>query len=114
MYSNPDTAIILSTQALRISNSLPNGEGRGGAFTANSLRNLGVFNWLKGNYPQALDYYFKALKMAEDLGDKQLEAKTLGNIGIVYKDQGDYPKADRKSTRLNSSHIQKSRMPSSA
>ena len=27
---------------------------------------------------------------------------------------GDYSKEDRKSTRLNSSHIQKSRMPSSA
>ena len=26
----------------------------------------------------------------------------------------DFPEADRKSTRLNSSHIQKSRMPSSA
>ena len=28
--------------------------------------------------------------------------------------EGDYDKADRKSTRLNSSHITRSRMPSSA
>ena len=39
--------------------------------------------------------------------------------GIVFKGKKDKPKEenkikDRKSTRLNSSHIQKSRMPSSA
>ena len=31
-----------------------------------------------------------------------------------YKDEHHLPLVDRKSTRLNSSHIQKSRMPSSA
>ena len=40
---------------------------------------------------------------------EQLVADLAGNI--VALDDG---KADRKSTRLNSSHIQKSRMPSSA
>ena len=35
----------------------------------------------------------------------------LGNTGIVF---GALKAGDRKSTRLNSSHIQKSRMPSSA
>ena len=44
-------------------------------------------------YSRALDYYLKALKMAEELGDKNGIARHLGNIGGVYKDQGDYPKA---------------------
>ena len=33
---------------------------------------------------------------------------------IAVRDRGLLPSEDRKSTRLNSSHIQKSRMPSSA
>ena len=36
-----------------------------------------------------------------------------GFIDITFSEL-DYDKLDRKSTRLNSSHIQKSRMPSSA
>jgi tetratricopeptide (TPR) repeat protein len=33
------------------------------------------------------------MKMAEEIGDKQLEANTLGNIGVVYRNQADYRKA---------------------
>ena len=36
------------------------------------------------------------------------------SIGYVIQQVGLFPHQDRKSTRLNSSHIQKSRMPSSA
>ena len=39
--------------------------------------------------------------------------KVLRNAADIYY-LGQYPILDRKSTRLNSSHIQKSRMPSSA
>ena len=35
-------------------------------------------------------------------------------VCIDHHTDGDFPAQDRKSTRLNSSHIQKSRMPSSA
>ena len=41
--------------------------------------------------------------------DRHLSSKILWDDVAVYP-----PKVDRKSTRLNSSHIQKSRMPSSA
>jgi len=59
-YSNPDTGIILCKQALKlaIEKRDPNDgtlakAGKKGQ--ANSLRNLGVFNYLKGNYPTALE-----------------------------------------------------------
>ena len=47
-----------------------------------------------------------AIEMARD---------AIGLMGIDMQDDGEaLPEADRKSTRLNSSHIEESRMPSSA
>ena len=43
-----------------------------------------------------------------------VKARVSGQLVKVHFREGDYVKTDRKSTRLNSSHIQKSRMPSSA
>ena len=43
-----------------------------------------------------------------------LEASPDEALGLYGEAVGEAVKADRKSTRLNSSHIQKSRMPSSA
>ena len=94
--TNFDTAILLSTQALVISTQ-SDAKGKQSPpvqkLIANSLGNLGAFNYLKGNYPQALQYYFKALEINEGLKDKNGIAKSLGNIGSVYYSQGDYPKA---------------------
>lgn len=44
-------------------------------------------------YKKALEYYFKALKIAEEVGNKSSIASKLGNIANVYSDQGDFPKA---------------------
>ena len=49
--------------------------------------------------------------MDEDKALAQQPASGLSASGLVGKLEG---AGDRKSTRLNSSHIQKSRMPSSA
>ena len=67
----------------------------------------------------------EAFRMAEKMEDlasianlpwwellRDLELQKL--IGIALQENKDLKRADRKSTRLNSSHIQKSRMPSSA
>jgi tetratricopeptide (TPR) repeat protein len=44
-------------------------------------------------YKQALDYYSRALKIAEELGNKYLAANWRGNMGIIYCQKGDYQKA---------------------
>jgi len=44
-------------------------------------------------YKNALDYYFKALKLAEGLDDKNSIATQFVNIGTVYHDLKDYQKA---------------------
>ena len=69
---------------------------------------------------QPLPFHVEAQRPGEDVGD-------LGVDVMVFRDDSAFPQMeagdrntglvdalDRKSTRLNSSHIQKSRMPSSA
>ena len=86
--NNPDTSILLSNQALTLAEKHTWKKG-----IANSFGQLGVYNYHKGDYPDALDYYFKALKLREELGDKKTTATLLGNVGNVYCAQSDYPKA---------------------
>ncbi len=95
---NPDTAIILSTQALQLSIKIKWNKG-----IANSEGALGEFNWRKGNFGLSLEHHHKALEIYEELSSspeaaiaklgKSGKAKTIGNIGNVYTNQGDYPKA---------------------
>jgi serine phosphatase RsbU (regulator of sigma subunit) len=57
------------------------------------IGNIGIVYEDQGEYPKALDYYFKALKMDEALGNKAGVSRHLGNIGIVYDYQGEHKKA---------------------
>jgi tetratricopeptide (TPR) repeat protein len=88
LYINSDTAITLAQFGLQFSEKINWKKGK-----VICLNTLGGCNWVKGNYPQALEYYNTGLKIAEEFSDKSLQAKFLGNIGLVYADQSDYPKA---------------------
>lgn len=88
MYSNPDTAIVLTNEALKISINIKNEKCE-----ANSYSNLGVYSWIKGEFPVALSYQFKALKLREKIKDRRGEATSLSNIGIVYWNQSENDKA---------------------
>jgi len=103
--SNPDSSILLSGQALAIANttkqSLP--EHWKQVATGQCFHQLGAFHGAKGNYPIALDFYFKALSVwdklerASEVNDrpriKVNKSKTLGNVGIIYDELKDYEKA---------------------
>ena len=58
-----------------------------------TLNNIGLIYSDQGDYPKALDYYTRSLKIDEQLGNQQGIAVTLGNIGLIYSDQGDDSKA---------------------
>jgi tetratricopeptide (TPR) repeat protein len=88
MYQNPDSAISLGNQALELAEKLNNPKRIGG-----SSSNLGVYYWLKGEFPTSLAFQFKALKIRESIRDKKGIATSLGNIGIVYWNQANYLKA---------------------
>ncbi|MCX8080892.1 MAG: tetratricopeptide repeat protein, partial [Bacteroidia bacterium] len=55
--------------------------------------NIGGVYRIQDNNAKALEYYFRALKICEEIGYKQGQASNLGNIGIVFRQQSDYPKA---------------------
>ena len=42
---------------------------------------------MQKDYPKALEYFLKGVKMAEELGNKELVASNSNNIGIVYQNQ---------------------------
>ena len=87
--SNADTAILLSEQALGLSNKIKWKKGE-----VQSLTKLGVYYGLyKIDYPKALEYYFKALKIAEQIALPEMQANTLGNIANLYSAKGEYDKA---------------------
>jgi tetratricopeptide (TPR) repeat protein len=66
-------------------------EGKTGK--SRTLGNIGTIYQVQSDYPKAVDFYFKALKMDEELSNKIGIARNLGNIGTLYHEQSDYSKA---------------------
>lgn len=60
---------------------------------AKSLNNIGSAYREQGKFPRALEYFLKALKISEKLGNRGHVASNLGNIGLVYYNQGSNAKA---------------------
>ncbi len=51
---------------------------------------FGIEYFFRSEYTTALEYYFKALKIAERLNDDEVISECHSEIGIVYKSQGKY------------------------
>ncbi len=83
-----DKGLQYGSEGLKLAEELHWKKGEGEA-----LINIGIIQWSKGNYSQALKKYFDALKNFEELGEENRIANVLGNIGLVHWNQGDYPKA---------------------
>ena len=88
MFSNSDTAFILAQNLLRFGDELPYVAAKIKAYNL-----MGVANYLRSDYPKALDYFQRSLKIKEDIGDKKGSASIINNIGNIYRLQGDYSKA---------------------
>ncbi|MCX7926975.1 MAG: tetratricopeptide repeat protein, partial [Candidatus Omnitrophica bacterium] len=71
---------------------------------ATIMGNMGSVYHAQGDYPRALEYYFKSLRINEKVGNKQGEAVNLSNIGLVYSNLSEYSLALKyylQSLRLN-------------
>jgi signal transduction histidine kinase len=67
-------------------------------------RAKGALERRKSNYPKALDYFFKSLKIGEEIKDKHEIALSYYEIGATYYELRDYKKAllyNKKSLLLN-------------
>ena len=51
---------------------------------------LGIEHFFQSDYPQALEYYFQALAIAEEYANDGVISECYNEIGIVYKNQGKY------------------------
>lgn len=98
---NPDSSTLLTQQALNlISNTQGYSENWNQIAEARSWFQLGDFNLRKGDYSAALECGLKALTLCEKLEVelptnqltklKGLKSLIIGNIGAIYKDQGEY------------------------
>ncbi len=57
------------------------------------LGNLGLAYSALGQVEKAIQYYEKALAIAQEIGDRRGEGNRLGNLGLAYSDLGQVEKA---------------------
>ncbi len=84
----PDTALILAQQAYTLSQKLHYAKGE-----ALSLNRIAVAYSAVGDYPKALQFFTKGLKIYQDIGDGEGIIRCTNNIGDLYMTEGDYKKA---------------------
>jgi two-component system, sensor histidine kinase and response regulator len=76
---NADSALLIAQKGLDLARKINFKKGE-----ALCLLTKGVVLVSKGEYPEALDAHFQALKLSEELGLDGLTANNYNNIGIVY------------------------------
>ncbi|MEP7110457.1 MAG: adenylate/guanylate cyclase domain-containing protein [Ferruginibacter sp.] len=86
--SDSSKAISLAFQAKEMAAKIgyPRGEGY-------ALKNLGLVYYMKGKYPETLDYWNQSLQIFENLKDDVGISNLLNNIGAIYLNQGADTKA---------------------
>lgn len=60
---------------------------------AKSIGEIGNAYFGQSNYPKALEYQLRALKLSEELQQEKAVGNIMGNIGNIYSDQKEYEKA---------------------
>src|SRR6266498_4986668 len=84
-FSKPDSSIIFTKEALYLARQLKYERGE-----SQALITLGENFRLEGDFPQALEDLFNALRISRNIGDKEMEGNSLDFIGIAYVDLGEY------------------------
>jgi signal transduction histidine kinase len=85
IFANPDSAIIFAKEARDLARELNFSEGEGTALTV-----LGEASHTTGDFPQALEALFDALRISRRIKNKEIESLSLDFIGIAYVDLGEY------------------------
>ncbi len=88
LRTNPDSAELLDQTALALADELLYFNGK-----ASALHDLGLIEWARGKYPEALAKIKEAYTLYESLGNQMDMAKCLNNIGYMYYESGQYSEA---------------------
>ena len=81
--NNPDSALFYNNKAFDLATKLKNPK-----LLSRCFHSFGNIFYFKGDYGDALNYYFKSLKVNEETGDKKAIGNCYNNIGNVYWLQG--------------------------
>jgi tetratricopeptide (TPR) repeat protein len=95
--SNYETSLALYGQVLGITETLKTNDKyiKSGAkkLSAGAYGGMGTVFYSQGDFSKALQYYFKALKVNEEIANRKGQALNLNNIGIIYLEQNDFTNA---------------------
>lgn len=86
--TNPDKAIVFDSLALAILTKRNDFLG-----ISNTLNNIGLGLYAKGDYPGALKVFQESLALKEKIGDTVAVVKSLNNLGVLFQMVGDYDQA---------------------
>jgi tetratricopeptide (TPR) repeat protein len=88
LFRNTDSAVLLTNTLLNYS-----AEKQQSSFIPDGYNMLGVADYLKGNFHEALFYYEKSLQLFRIADNKKNMANEYGNMGIIFSEQGNFTKA---------------------
>ena len=88
MMGKFDTAVVLEKQADDLAQKLSYTKG-----VASSNKITGNIYGTLGNYPKALEHYYKAINAYKEMGNQKGIASIYNNIGLVFERQGNYVEA---------------------
>lgn len=77
--SSPDTTFLYADSAYVLTKQIKYVKGE-----IQSLKMKGVSYFVKSDFQKALEYYIKALEIAEKVGDKPNMISLYSNIGLIY------------------------------
>ena len=86
--NDPEKGLKISNEALSLSKKIKYTDGQ-----SKSLGTMAIIFRLLGNYPLALEYNLKRLKLVENAKNKSKLAGVLTSIALVYVNQEEYKKA---------------------
>ena len=85
---NPDSAILMGEYILDLSTRIKYGKG-----IVLGLMAQGVAQERMGNYSEGLKNELRALRAADSLGLEELTGRLYNDLGILYMERGDNPRA---------------------
>ena len=88
LFSQPDSAFSLAQLQFELAQKNEQKKQM-----ASALNLQGNSLLIRGELDSAIDYYYKCLKISEEIDDTTSIAKTYGAIGNVYYNRGEYAKA---------------------